>query len=132
MDFTGTGGASSTVSFQAHGALNDTVEFSHQANSAFTLPDTITGLQASSDTLHFDKAIFSGNTTFDFVTVASQVGVIAAAGSDSNTHETFIYDLSTGHLYVDVNHSQTLTAAADMEVALTGIPHITAANIVVA
>jgi hypothetical protein len=75
----------------------------------------------------------NGAGGFDFVTVSSQAAVTAAAAGDNAAKVTFIYDNSTGHLYVDGNGGGLSTAGAhDMEISLVGIPHITSANIVMA
>jgi hypothetical protein len=63
--------------------------------------------------------------------VSSQVGVLAAVAGDSNAHATFVYDTSTGNLYVDGDHNQLLSTAGthDMQITLVGIPSISATNI---
>jgi hypothetical protein len=127
VTFTGTGGSGSTITFSAHGGNTDTVAFNNVAESAFTLPDTITGFQAGTDILHFASAMITGAPTFDFFTVTSDFAASTIIAGDSAGNATFVYNSTTGHLFVDVNHN----AVADMEITLVGTPAIHASNIAI-
>jgi hypothetical protein len=126
-------GSGTAISFAAHTG-NDTVAFHSIFNSDFGTPDTISGFQAATDTLSFDHTMLKNNSfNFDLVDVTSDAGAIAAASVDSSTHATFIYNTTTGHLFVDTDANHSITDGAhDMEITLVGIPAITTANIHIA
>ena len=123
----GAGGSGSSISFAAHGANIDTVNFNNVAESGLSTPDTITGFQSATDILHFNAAMFSG-APIDFFTVTSDAAVLTVIGADTGTgHDTFAYNSTTGHLFIDVSH----TGASEMEIILVGMPALTQAHTLV-
>jgi Ca2+-binding RTX toxin-like protein len=121
----------SSITFAAHGTNVDTIDFNDVNNSQYSVPVTINGFQAATDLLHFNHQDLDNSTHFDLVFVTSDAGAIAAVNSDSGAHATFVYNETTGHLFVDADANHVLNSN-DMEITLVGIPAITTANIHIA
>jgi Ca2+-binding RTX toxin-like protein len=128
VDLNGTQGSGSTITFAAHGANVDQVNFHNTGESDFTLPDVITGFAQGHDVLSFN-GIDNNAGHYTYQEVNGAVAVTAAIAGDAAGKHDIVLDKLSGNVYIDWNGNHVLsTADPDMQITLTGVNHLSLAG----
>jgi len=128
VNLNGTNGTGSSITFAAHGANVDQVNFTSTGNSSFTLEDTINGFAQGHDVLNFG-AIDGNAGNYTYQEVNGAVAVLAAVAGDTAGKHDIVLDKTDGNVYIDWNGNHLLsTADPDMQITLTGVNHLSLAG----